>query len=291
MENISINKIDNYAIFPKKISINTDFSFDEKLKNDNNIGIISDIFSNENPSLFTTQQILKEFNLFKHEDINIKSEYISKDTLNITKSGSNVIKNIVDLEHDKEDKEKMNNKDKYSLNYLIRRAKKIIFDSLVKYDNDVISRVYDNNIGYGIHTKKLLRIKHSQIQNTNTLFNKELLKTPQGTIFSCDITTRYTNYPLNHNKLLINKLLNEENTKKRKIFNDLFSMTFLECIDNLIGKRKSESLKGLDKYYENEMIELDEEENFKEIIKNIINDFKNIFEKKKPRKTEYKKNK
>ena len=251
MENISINKIDNYAIFPNKISINTDFSFDEKMKNDNNIGIISDIFSNENPSLFTTQQILKEFNLFKHEDINIKSEYISKDTLNVTKSGSNIIKNIINMEHDKEDKEKSINKDKYSLNYLIRRAKKIIFDSLLKYDNDVISRVYDNNIGYGIHTKKLLRIKHSQIQNTNTLFNKELLKTPQGTIFSCDITTRYTNYPLNHNKLLINKLLNEENTKKRKIFNDLFSMTFLECIDNLIGKRKSESLKGLDKYYEN----------------------------------------
>ena len=289
MENRSINKIDNYAIFPNKISINTDFSFDEKMKNDNNIGIISDIFSNENPSLFTTQQILKEFNLFKHEDINLKSEYISKDTLNVTKSGSNVIKNIINFEHDKEDKEKIYNKDKYSLNYLIRRAKKIIFDSLLKYDNDVISRVYDNNIGYGIHTKKLLRIKHTQIQNTNTLFNKELLKTPQGTIFSCDITTRYTNYPLNHNKLLINKLLNEENFEKRKIFNDLFSMTFLECIDNLLGKRKSESLKGLDKYYENEMIELDEEENFKEIIKNIINDFKNIFEKKKPRKTKYKK--
>ena len=291
MENRSINKIDNYSIFPNKISINTDFSFDEKMKNDNNIGIISDIFSNENPSLFTTQQILKEFNLFKHEDMNIKSEYISKDTLNVTKSGSNINKNIVDLEYDKEDKAKINNKDKYSFNYLIRRAKKIIFDSLLKYDNDVISRVYDNNIGYGIHTKKLLRIKHSQIQNTNTIFNKELLKTPQGTIFSCDITTRYTNYPLNHNKLLINKLLNEENIEKRKIFTGLFSMTFLECIDNLIGKRKSESLKGLDKYYENEMIELDEEENFKEIIKNIINDFKNIFEKKKPRKTKYKKNK
>ena len=124
MENRSINKIDNYAIFPNKISINTEFSFDEKSKNDNNIGIISDLFSNENPSLFTNQQILKEFNLFKHEDINIKSEYISKDTLNVTKSGSNIIKNIINLEHDKEDKEKINNKDKYSLNYLIRRAKK-----------------------------------------------------------------------------------------------------------------------------------------------------------------------
>ena len=160
---------------------------------------------------------------------------------------------------------------------------------MLKYDNDVISRVYNNNIGYGINIRKILKIKHFLIQNTNTNYNNELLRTSQGMIFSSDISTRYTNYPINHNKILINRLLNEENDQKRKIFQDLFSKTLLECIENLVGKRKSESLKGIEKYYEKEMMVLDEEEKFKELLKKIINDLKIIFENKKPRKKKSKK--
>ena len=287
MENKSTNINAKYDIFPQKISTNNNFYLDTNQQNNYNLGIYNDIYSNENPSLFTNDLLINEFNLFKHEDIKMKSETNSKETLIATKNSP---KEITSIKNSKKNKELIEEiLKKYPLNYLIRRAKKIIFDILLKYDNDIISKVYNNNIGYGINIKKLLRIKHSQIQNTNTLFNKELLKTSQGTIFSSDISSRYTNYPIEHNKLLINKLLNEENIEKRKIFHDLFSKTFLECIENLIGKRKNESLKGLDKYYENEMMELDEDENFKEVLKKIINDLKNIFEKKKPRKTKFKK--
>ena len=287
MENKSTNINAKYDIFPQKISTNNNFYLDTNQQNNYNLGISNDIYSNENPSLFTNDLLISEFNLFKHEDIKIKSETNSKETLIATKNSPKEISIIKNSKKNKELIEEILKK--YPLNYLIRRAKKIIFDILLKYDNDIISKVYNNNIGYGINIKKILRIKHSQIQNTNTLFNKELLKTSQGTIFSSDISSRYTNYPIEHNKLLINKLLNEENIEKRKIFHDLFSKTFLECIENLIGKRKNESLKGLDKYYENEMMELDEDENFKEVLKKIINDLKNIFEKKKPRKTKFKK--
>ena len=287
MENKSTNINAKYDIFPQKISTNNNFYLDTNQQNNYNLGIYNDIYSNENPSLFTNDLLINEFNLFKHEDIKMKSETNSKETLIATKNSP---KEITSIKNSKKNKELIEEiLKKYPLNYLIRRAKKIIFDILLKYDNDIISKVYNNNIGYGINIKKILRIKHSQIQNTNTLFNKELLKTSQGTIFSCDISSRYTNYPIEHNKLLINKLLNEENIEKRKIFYDLFSKTFLECIENLIGKRKNESLKGLDKYYENEMMELDEDENFKEVLKKIINDLNNIFEKKKPRKTKFKK--
>ena len=287
MENKSTNINAKYDIFPQKISTNNNFYLDTNQQNNYNLGIYNDIYSNENPSLFTNDLLINEFNLFKHEDIKMKSETNSKETLIATKNSP---KEITSIKNSKKNKELIEEiLKKYPLNYLIRRAKKIIFDILLKYDNDIISKVYNNNIGYGINIKKILRIKHSQIQNTNTLFNKELLKTSQGTIFSSDISSRYTNYPIEHNKLLINKLLNEENIEKRKIFYDLFSKTFLECIENLIGKRKNESLKGLDKYYENEMMELDEDENFKEVLKKIINDLNNIFEKKKPRKTKFKK--
>ena len=265
----------NLLFFPKKYQWQW-FFLDTNQQNYNNLGIISDINSNENPCLFTNEHILNEFIYDKQDDINIKSKSNSNDKLNITKSGPKDNKNLRDFEKNKEDKDKVEFHEvkNYSLNYLIRRAKKIVFDTLLKYDNDAISKVYNNNIGYGINIKKILRINHSQIQNTNTNFNKELLKTSQGNIFSSDLSTRYTNYPLNHNKILINKLLNEENVEKRKIFHDLFSMTLLECIENIIEKRKNESLKGIDKYYEKEMIDLDEEEKFKELLNKIINLFK-----------------
>ena len=299
MENKSANNYDKYDIFhPRKISTNNEFSLDLNQQNYYNNGITNDINSNDNLSFFTNGLLLSEFNLVKREDINQISGSFSKDTLIETNNDiidqNNVIKDEIDKNYNqdkegKDDKEEILEKNNYPLNYLIRRAKKIIFDTLLKYDNDVISKVYNNNIGYGINTKKILRIKHFQIQNTNTNFNKELLNTTQGIIFSSKISTRYTNYPHNHNKILINKLLNEENVEKRKIFHDLFSKTFLECIENLIGERKTESLYGLDKYYEKEMMELDEEEKFKELLKKIIKDLKNIFEKKKPRKTKIKK--
>ena len=299
MENNSSNIYDKCDIFhSRKISINNDFSLDLNQQNYYNNGITNDINSSDNPFLFTNGLLLSEFNLVKREDINLISRSFSKDTLIETNNDIKDKNDVMDEEMDennkqdkldKDDKKEILEKNNYPMNYLIRRAKKIIFDTLLKYDNDVISKVYNNNIGYGINTKKILRIKHFQIQNTNTNFNKKLLNTTQGIIFSSEISTRYTNYPRNHNKILINKLLNEENTEKRKIFNDLFSKTFLECIENLVGKRKTESLKGLDKYYEKEMMELDEEDNFKELLKKIINDLNNIFEKKKPRKTKIKK--
>ena len=287
MKNKSTNNDKKFDIFSKKFTTSNNEAFlDLNQKNYCNIGIINDINSYENSSLFPDDHALSEFNFVKHEEINIMPETISNDILNTNKIGLKENSNIINNEANKEE---IDEKKKYSLNYLIRRAKKIIFDLLLKYDNDVISRVYNNNIGYGINIRKILKIKHFLIQNTNTNYNNELLRTSQGIIFSSDISTRYTNYPINHNKLLINRLLNEENDQKRKIFQDLFSKTLLECIENLVGKRKSESLKGIEKYYEKEMMVLDEEEKFKELLKKIINDLKIIFENKKPRKKKSKK--
>ena len=121
---------------------------------------------------------------------------------------------------------------------------------MMKYDNYVISKAYNNNIGNGIYIKKILKINHSQIKNTKAVFNLKLLQTSQGTILSSNISTRHTNYPIEHNKILIKKLLNEENQERRKLFNDLFSKTLSECIKYLKGEMKYESLEGMDQFFE-----------------------------------------
>ena len=50
-----------------------------------------------------------------------------------------------------------------------------------------------------------------------------------------------------------------------------------------------ESLRGLENFYENEILELDEDENNKELLKQMINNLEKIFDKKRPRKKREKK--
>ena len=211
----------------------------------------------------------------KFDDINQYSDLISKDT-------SNSLKNKA-LNKKIGQKVKRGDNEKYSNANLMRRAKTILFDSLLNYDNFIISKVYNEKIGNGINIKKLLKINHNQIKNINANYNRDLIKTSQGKIFSENISKRHTYYPLDHNKILINKLLNEVDDEKRKIFANLFSKTLKDCIHHITGQ-KSEELKGLEYFYENEILELDENDEFKKEIKRFIENYETIINKKKSRK-------
>ena len=127
--------------------------------------------------------------------------------------------------------------------------------------------MYNNRLGHGINIKKLLKNNHFQIKCTGTIFNKELLKKTQGEILSENITTRFTNFPRDHNKNLIINLLNEEDKVKKERFNNLFNKTLSECIDHLIGVKKSKDLEGLEKIFENELKNI---KKTKEYIENLI---------------------
>lgn len=263
------------------------FNFHEdNYKNDNKL-----VFHNSyNNNIFKTKKNFEEIDSIKQKNTNKLIDSISRDTLNITKKDIPLNKNKNEPKSFDLNiyviKKVIIDKDRFTIDSLIRRAKKILFDTLLKYDNYIISKVYNNQLCNGLKIKKLLKINHFQIKNTNTDFNRELLKKSQGTIFSSDITTRYTNYPLNHNKILIKNLLNEENEKRRKIFNDLFSKTFSDYINHLIGKIKFNCLEGIENFYQNE---LKENKSFKEILNKVINNYEKIFENKNPRKTKSKK--
>ena len=205
--------------------------------------------------------------LMKFDDKNQNSDLISKDTSNSVKDKK--------LDTKIGQKVKREEKENYSNDNLLRRAKTILFDSLLKYDNYIISKVYNDHIGNGVNIKKLLKINHSQIKNTNSNYNRDLIKTSQGKIFSENISKRHTYYPEDHNKRLINKLLNENDDDKRKTFVNLFSKTLKECIQHITGQ-KIEELKGLERFYENEINELEEGDEFKKEIKKFIDNYETI---------------
>jgi hypothetical protein len=205
--------------------------------------------------------------LMKFDDKNQNSDLISKDTSNSVKDKK--------LDTKIGQKVKREEKENYSNDNLLRRAKTILFDSLLKYDNYIISKVYNDHIGNGVNIKKLLKINHSQIKNINANYNRDLIKTSQGKIFSENISKRHTYYPEDHNKRLINKLLNENDDDKRKTFVNLFSKTLKECIQHITGQ-KIEELKGLERFYENEINELEEGDEFKKEIKKFIDNYETI---------------
>lgn len=76
--------------------------------------------------------------------------------------------------------------------------------------------------------------------------------------------------------------MNEKDDEKRKRFNNLFNKTFLECIQYLRSKKEIQGLEGLEKFYEKEILELNEDENYMNELKKTVNNYEKIFMKKKP---------
>ena len=273
---------DQLSSIPSNILNKNNYSFEteinfNKFQEDNGINDDLSQYSFFDSPIDTHK--FSELDIMKFDDINQYSDLISKDTSNSLKNKS--------LNKKIGQKVERGENEKYSKDNLMRRAKTILFDSLLNYDNFIISKVYNEKIGNGINIKKLLKINHNQIKNINANYNRDLIKSSQGKIFSENISKRHTYYPLDHNKILINKLLNEDDEEKRKIFVNLFSKTLKDCIQHITGQ-KIEELKGLEYFYENELLDLDEDDEFKKEIKRFIENYEIIINKKKPRKTKKK---
>jgi hypothetical protein len=123
--------------------------------------------------------------------------------------------------------------------------------------NEKIYKIYYGKIGFGIFRKELKTLNHNQKKDSSVDFEQNFLYKKLGEIFSDNISGRYTNIPLIHNKRLISTLINEKDEIKRKYFTSLFNITFLDCLKHFRGDISLEELEGLNRF-----------ENLKETIKN-----------------------
>ena len=135
---------------------------------------------------------------------------------------------------------------KYSDDNLIRKVKHLTLKKLLEFINKKIEEKYKTNIGNGVFIKRLLTINQKQKSDATIQFNKDFLNKPIGEIFSENISTRYTNYPLSHNKSLIQLLLKDEDINIRIYFNKLFNLSFLDCLKHIRGSEEIEELIGLE---------------------------------------------
>ena len=175
---------------------------------------------------------------------------------------------------------------KYSTYNIIRVIKNLLLSELLTFINKKISELYNNEIGYGINKKELMRINWNYY---GMGFNKEFLNKTIGEIFSVDISAKIKAFLPTHNKNLIKELKEEEDPVKNEYFNGLFDTTFLECLEYFRGDIvNNQYIEGLKKFSELEKIkefkEKKEDEDYYDYLKEYLKCYEYILNRMKPRK-------
>ena len=180
--------------------------------------------------------------------------------------------------------------DKYSNDNVIKKCKHLVLSNIMDFINLKIFSIYKGKIKSKRRFRnQLLPINKSQKSNTNILYNRAFVNKNISDIFSDNITKKYSSYPLEHNKLLIEKLKNQEDKTNSKYFNKLFNLTFSECLNHFIGKKEIEELKGMN-LFENVIEILGEDKEYINLIKYYLQNFENIINEKNPRRSKNYKN-
>ena len=122
-----------------------------------------------------------------------------------------------------------------------RVCKHLVIENIRKFINDKIFEAYQGKIRSGFMKKELFTINQNQKVDSHSKFNKDFLNKSIKDILSEDITTRITYYEKDHNKKVIENLIKD----KKEKFENLFNITFIECLEHFAGVKYIEELKGL----------------------------------------------
>ena len=133
---------------------------------------------------------------------------------------------------------------KYSSDNIIRKIKTHIIKWLFNKINIEINKAYNGKFSKSIYKKQLLKINQKNILESG---NKKFLNQTLQEIFSNEISCKYKKHldKASYNQQIILKLLNEKDEKKRKKFEDLFKLTFLDCLKHFRESENYKELEGL----------------------------------------------
>jgi len=277
LEPIDFTKIENKMDFSQNSLRRPIFKYDEK----------DELLYNNYSHLTSSLAIIEE----STNQSNIDENKISK--LVISKESNIKLTSFQTIQPSKEqktenifigkkrlDEPKKQKHNKYIDDNVRRKVKHIILENIKNFINNKIDIIYEGMIGYGINIKKLLILNQEKNSKDSVAFNIDFLKQTLNTIYSGDISNKYTNFPKDHNKSLIRKLLNEKDETKRNYFNRLFNLTFFDCLQHFRGSKTFEELEGLTQINES-LKEFDD--TYKLCVSQYINNYESIINSKKPR--------
>lgn len=237
------------------VSNEDNFNYKKTLKlNNNNKENTTKFSSNEN------KEILREKEIKSNEKKEGNDSLNKKNKLGRKRKSSN-------------DNQEEGKHTKYSKDNIIRKIKNKIISILSEFINKRIADEYKNKKGKGIFEKKLLKMNQQQIIDQKN--NKQFLNKTLQDIFSNDVTNKCHNYNPKHNKLLVEGLINEKETKKQTIFKKIFSLTFLDCLKHFREKIIIDELNGM-KSLDSICQDLEDDQDYVKLFRYYVLNFENI---------------
>ena len=133
---------------------------------------------------------------------------------------------------------------KNSFDNMTRKIKVLPLKSFLDYFNNKIKDIYkDSKLK---SSWKLEKLNQLQVSKANLEYNRIFFQKTLKEIFSDNITSKWKIKDKDHNKRIINNLLNEEDETKRKIFEKILNSTFLDLLKYLRGEKEGlEYFEGL----------------------------------------------
>ena len=120
-----------------------------------------------------------------------------------------------------------------------------IKSSITDNDKEYIGKKRDfyKNIGKGLLEKQFKEIDKKNLSHSKVDFDKIFLEYKLKEIFSWNISSKITSLLKEHNKNLLDQLINSE--LGGNYFKELFEMTFSQCLEHIQGKKNYEILNGM----------------------------------------------
>ena len=165
--------------------------------------------------------------------------------------------------------ENLGEHNKFSDDNVQRRLKNGILMCVLEFINKKIKYYFSNGSIIPPKNKLLFKLKQKPKEKAKAEYNKKLLNRTLGSIFSEEISTKYTRYSPNHNKEIIENLLNEKDVNKKEYFNNLFNLTFIDVLNHFRGTTSINILSDL-KTFEEYFMDLkliDYGDEYKKILK------------------------
>ena len=152
--------------------------------------------------------------------------------------------------------------DKFADDNMKKKCKNIVLKCILEFINNKIKKLYNNDIGHGNSEQNLKTLGEKSKETTTADSYRDFMKKKLKDIFSEKISTKYSNFSPEHNKMIIESLINEKDDSKKSYFGNLFNLTFKDCLKNFRGDTDLEVLKGfknLDDFVKEELVKKSEE--------------------------------
>ena len=134
--------------------------------------------------------------------------------------------------------------DKFTDDNMKKKCKNIVLKCILEFINNKIKKLYNNDIGHGNYEKNLKTLGEKSTMTTTADSYSDFMKKKLKDIFSEKISTKYSNFSPEHNKMIIESLIKEKDDSKKSYFGELFNLTFEDCLKNFRGDTDLDVLKG-----------------------------------------------